>query len=266
MKISVCGKGGSGKSVITTLLAKGLQDRGYEVVVIDSDESNSGLHRMLGFEDPPVPLLDLVGGKKEVKNVLPKTPLPLAEQETSVISRSQISLSDIPRKHVISNNDISLVSVGKILQALEGCACPMGVLGREFLKKLQLTDNQLAVVDMEAGVEHFGRGVESGIDTVVVVVDPSFESIQLAGKINAMASEIGIKSIFAVLNKVPSDEITVKLKEELSKQNVAVAGTIPHDSGILEAGLEGRPLQSSETLVETDLIIDVLLPRSVRMT
>jgi CO dehydrogenase maturation factor len=266
MKISVCGKGGSGKSVITTLLARGMQDRGYRVVVIDSDESNSGLHRMLGFDKPPVPLLDLVGGKKEVKNVLPKTPVPLPEQETSVISRSRIPLSDVPSKHVISNDGISLVSVGKILQALEGCACPMGVLGREFLKKLQLADNQVAVVDMEAGVEHFGRGVESGIDTVVVVVDPSFESIQLAGKINAMASEMGIKSIWAVLNKVPSDEIAVKLRGELAKQNIAVAGTIPHDSSILEAGLEGRTLKSSETLVEIDSIIDVLLPHSVRMT
>ena len=266
MKISVCGKGGSGKSVITTLLARGLQDRGYGVVVIDADESNSGLHRMLGFENPPAPLLDLVGGKKEVKNVLPKTPVPLPEQETNVISRSRIPLGDLPQKYVISNNGISLVSVGKILQALEGCACPMGVLGREFLKKLQLADNQIAVVDMEAGVEHFGRGVESGIDSIVIAVDPSFESIQLAGRIAAMASEIGIKRICAVLNKVPSDEIARKLREELTKQNIALAGTIPHNPGILEAGLEGRSLQSPEASRAIDSIIDVLLPDSVRKT
>jgi CO dehydrogenase maturation factor len=46
------------------------------------------------------------------------------------------------------------VSIGKILQSLEGCACPMGVLSREFLKKLYLNENTVAVVDMEAGVEH----------------------------------------------------------------------------------------------------------------
>jgi len=266
MKISVCGKGGSGKSVITTLLARGLQDRGYPVVVIDSDESNSGLHRMLGFDNPPVPLLDLVGGKKAVKNVLPKTPLPLPEQETNIISRRQIPLNDLPQKHVVSNNGISLVSVGKILQALEGCACPMGVLSREFLKKLQLTDKQVAVVDMEAGVEHFGRGVESGIDSVVVVVDPSFESIQIAGKVATMASELGIRNIRAVLNKVPSNEIARKLRDELAKQNVAVAGTVPHDPNILEAGLEGRPLQSREASQEIGKIIDVLLSGGVKKT
>ena len=264
MKISVCGKGGSGKSVITTLLAKGMQDRGYNVVVIDSDESNSGLHRMLGFDHPPVPLLELVGGKKGVKNVLPKTPLPLPEQETNVIARDQIPLSDIPQQHIVSKNGISLVSVGKILQALEGCACPMGVLSREFLKKLQLTENQIAVVDTEAGVEHFGRGVESGVDSVVIAVDPSFESLQLAGKVAAMASDLGIKNIQAVLNKVPSDDIADKLRDELAKQDVAVAGIIPYYTDILEAGLEGRPLQPGEASREIGRIIDILLSGTVK--
>ncbi|KPJ51676.1 MAG: ATP-binding protein, partial [Dehalococcoidia bacterium DG_18] len=50
MKIAVCGKGGSGKSAIVTLLAKGLREKGYKVLVVDSDESNSGLYRMLGFD------------------------------------------------------------------------------------------------------------------------------------------------------------------------------------------------------------------------
>ena len=63
MKISVCGKGGSGKSTVLTLLAKAAQERGLPVLVVDSDESNSGLFRMLGFKSPPVPLMELVGGK-----------------------------------------------------------------------------------------------------------------------------------------------------------------------------------------------------------
>lgn len=64
MKISVCGKGGSGKSTVVTLLAEELGRRGWRVVVVDSDESNSGLHRLLGFDQPPRPLLELVGERR----------------------------------------------------------------------------------------------------------------------------------------------------------------------------------------------------------
>ncbi len=64
-KIAVCGKGGSGKSVIVRLLAGGLRSRGRRVLVVDSDESNTGLHRMLGFDSPPRPLIELLGGKQK---------------------------------------------------------------------------------------------------------------------------------------------------------------------------------------------------------
>ena len=259
MKISVCGKGGSGKSAITTLLANGIHERGYRVVVIDSDESNSGLHRMLGFESPPVPLLELVGGKKAVKDVLPKTPIARAEHKINVIGRAQISLNDIPVQYIAKRNGFNLLSVGKILQALEGCACPMGVLSREFIKKLVLDNNEVAIVDMEAGVEHFGRGVESGIDAILLVIDPSFESLELAGKVKSMASEIGIRSTRAVLNKVTSKEVAAKLKDELDSRNVEVIGTVFHDPDMLEAGLEGRPLQSSRASHDIEKVIDTLL-------
>ena len=67
MKISVCGKGGSGKSTIVTLLANEARARGYQVLVVDSDESNTGLFRILGFDQLPIPLMELVGGRKKVQ-------------------------------------------------------------------------------------------------------------------------------------------------------------------------------------------------------
>src|SRR4030042_1443438 len=67
-KIAVCGKGGSGKSVVTTLLAFALRDRGMRVLVVDSDDSNPGLHRMLGFQEVPDPLIEFMGGKGKVEN------------------------------------------------------------------------------------------------------------------------------------------------------------------------------------------------------
>ncbi len=63
MKVLVCGKGGSGKSTITALLAKAMARKGYNVLVVDSDESNFGLHRQLGVEMPE-DFTNYLGGKK----------------------------------------------------------------------------------------------------------------------------------------------------------------------------------------------------------
>ena len=70
MKICICGKGGSGKSTVVALLAVELRRRGKRVLVVDSDESNAGLYWMLGLDKPPVPLMELAGGKRNIQRVL----------------------------------------------------------------------------------------------------------------------------------------------------------------------------------------------------
>ena len=67
MKLCICGKGGSGKSTVVCLLAEMFKRRGREVIVLDSDESNNSLAWMLGFSEPPQPLMDFIGGKKAVQ-------------------------------------------------------------------------------------------------------------------------------------------------------------------------------------------------------
>mgnify|MGYP001037532885 CR=1 FL=1 len=240
MKISVCGKGGSGKSTIVTLLANQARKKGYRVLVVDSDESNLSLFRILGFNQPPIPLMELVGGKKKVQEKL-KSGYSAAETETAmkVMAQEHIKVDDIPSENILKQDNLCLVSIGKILQSLEGCACPMGVLSREFLRKLSLSSNEIAIVDMEAGVEHFGRGVETSIDSVLIVVEPSFESLQLAERINSLSRGIGIDNIWAVLSKVPSNGIAAKLKDELDTMGIDMIGCIHYDEDIFQSSLEG---------------------------
>jgi CO dehydrogenase maturation factor len=187
-KIAVCGKGGSGKSSVVTLLANGTRERGYQVLVVDSDESNPGLYRMLGFEKRPNPLLGLVGGKKNVFRTFSEE----SEPSKSILTQEEIRIADLPPQYIVETDGMGMVCIGKILQSLEGCACPMGALSREFLKRLRLQEDEVAIVDMEAGIEHFGRGVETSIDSVLIVVEPSFDSLELAGKINTLATEVGM--------------------------------------------------------------------------
>jgi CO dehydrogenase maturation factor len=250
MKISVCGKGGSGKSTVVALLANEARARGYRVLVVDSDESNSGLFGMLGFDHPPVPLMELVGGKTSLKQKM---------SQTNILREYQLTTMQIPHEHLLQRDGLMLVSIGKILQSLEGCACPMGVLSREFLKKLTLQENELAIVDMEAGVEHFGRGVDTSIDSILIVVEPPLESVNVGQKIHDLASGIGIKNVWAIMNKVPSEEISTRLKAELGKRHIEVIGCIYYDADIFSSSLDGKTPVKGLAVLEIKEVMNSIL-------
>jgi CO dehydrogenase maturation factor len=249
IKISVCGKGGSGKSTLVSLLANAAQAKGLTTLVVDSDESNSGLFRMLGLAKTPVPLMELVGGKQGIKEKM---------DQASLLSESEICLEQIPYPYIEKKNGLRLLSIGKIHQALEGCACPMGVLSREFLMKLWLGQNEIAIVDMEAGIEHFGRGIDNCIDAVLVVVEPSFESIALAEKINDLAAGIN-KQVWAVLNKISSASLIAEIKAKLKKSGMETIGGISYDALVFLSGLKGDTLSSERATRQAGEILDSLL-------
>jgi CO dehydrogenase maturation factor len=232
MKLSICGKGGSGKSTLTGLLARQAAARDFKVLVVDSDESNSGLYRTLGFDGPPLSFMDFVGGKKTLKGKM---------RERNILQHNRISIAEIPDGYIVSRNGLSMVSIGKINHAHEGCACPMGVLNRELLKKLDLGEKELAFIDMEAGIEHFGRGVDAEIDTILLVVEPSFESLAIAGKIKSIAGDVH-KRLWAILNKMGNEQMARELTRTLASEGITIIGAVPHDPAVFEAGFRGMPI------------------------
>ncbi|MCD6415546.1 MAG: P-loop NTPase [Planctomycetes bacterium] len=260
MKICICGKGGSGKSTVVALLAAELQRRGKRVLVVDSDESNAGLYWMLGLDEPPNPLMELAGGKKSIQRVLRTGFTEDADdREKSVLARDEFRTDELPDAYVQWADGVGLVCIGKIHQALEGCACPMGVLSREFLKKVRTDDDEVVVVDMEAGVEHFGRGVETSVDAVMVVAEPSLESVTLAERIKALASQAGARFAGAVLNKVSSEKIGAQLRGALERRGVQALSAIPFRQEFLLGGLEGKALNVEPVADEVRSFVDSIL-------
>jgi CO dehydrogenase maturation factor len=259
-KIAVCGKGGSGKTVVVSLLSPALKVRGRRPLVVDSDESNTGLHRMLGFSSPPEPLIDLMGGKDKVEGEILKEVNAGVPENLVGLMKREISVADIPDKYIKKNDVTSLVSVGKILMALQGCACPMGIVSRSFLKALRLEPDEVAVIDMEAGVEHFGRGVETSVDCVLVVVEPSLDSLEVAERIGIMSRQIDIGDVWAVLNKITSEEVAHELEEELRRRALTVIGSIQSDPEIALSCLRGRPLPERFAEETLSRILDFLFP------
>ncbi|RJS84413.1 adenylyl-sulfate kinase [Methanophagales archaeon] len=233
MKILICGKGGCGKSSVTALLAIELEKRGYKVIVVDNDESNFGLHSQLGMELPKDFALHF-GGKRMVAEKL----LESKKRERFSVFGEGIRASDIPADYMSKKGGISLLAIGKIRDFGEGCACPFNALSADFLRMLELRKGEFALVDTDAGIEHFGRGVEAGCDLILIVIDPSQESIRLAEKVNKIAEEVG-KPLYYVLNK--TDEETARIILDSVDQNKVVS-VIPADKKVFRNCLVGEAL------------------------
>ncbi|MGB9804139.1 hypothetical protein [Desulfofundulus sp.] len=109
------------------------------------------------------------------------------------------------------------------------------------------------LVDTEAGVEHFGRGVVEGVDLVVMVVDPSHEAVLLAERAKALAAQLS-KDLIAILNKV--DAATEPfLRRELSERGIPVLGAFGFSPEIMEANLTGNPLPAGNCQEQVDELL-----------
>ena len=241
MKIILCGKGGSSKSTLATLLARAYAARGRQVLVIDSDESNFGLHRQLGMELPE-DFTHYFGHKKGI-----------FQDGAQDVFDGGWHLEDIPEGFFSRDGAIRLMAIGKIHDAGEGCACAMGTLAKIFLEHLTLRDDEVVIVDTEAGVEHFGRGVDQYADVILMVADPSFESVQLAGKIVQMGKSFG-KPVLIAINRASGAQLAWMQANMPVPE--AVAAGVPMDDAIFLAGMKGEPI--GKTLPEIETLIDRL--------
>ena len=248
-KIAVCGKGGSGKTTVTTLLARALAASGRSVIVLDADESNPGLGRLLGVDGQPKPLRALF-----------KIPQPDGTiKNDPLMEREQLSLDDLPPEFISNGRGLRFLVAGKIEDPFQGCGCSVAAAAREVVEKLVLNDGELMLIDMEAGIESFGRGVERLADTVLAVVEPAYESIVLAEKIVFMARGMGIGRTGAILNKLSSPELAARTLAELEKRAVKVYGSVNYHVELAEAGFEGSPVADGESIAEASKLIEALL-------
>ncbi|MDD5127576.1 MAG: P-loop NTPase [Dehalococcoidales bacterium] len=248
-KIAVCGKGGAGKSTFTALLALALAQQLYKVTVLDADESNPGLYKMLGITRPPQPVMNIMN-KICPADITPGTP---AGQPPA------LTLKDLPPEYIARANNVSFIVAGKILDPFQGCACELADMTSKLMLCLKLADTEKIVIDTEAGIESFGRGVERYVDTVFIMVEPSLESIEVADRVKYMADGIGISAVKAVLNKVSSPALEERMIAELNRRGITSIGIIHHDEVISEMNFTGGALGPSQASREVQKIVSDII-------
>ncbi len=235
MKILVCGKGGSGKSTLAVLIARELHTKGYQVLLVDADESNLGLERLLGTEGA-VGLTDRLGGKKGAKNRM----MEVFSHGMPTFVNEKWRVADIPQEFLVECDCIRLLTIGKIHHFGEGCACAMGGLSKTLLGNLDMGKEEILIVDTEAGIEHLGRGVDAGSDIILTVVDPSFDSFLLARKIADIGNKIA-KPVYFVLNKTNEDTESVMAAHVDPDRILA---RIPENRSLFLDALQGKALRT----------------------
>jgi len=253
LRILVCGKGGSGKSSIITLMANVLQEKDYKILLLDGDASNpGGLARLaLGLKNGPKPLIEFFGGRERVECPV-DDPSPLTRNNDYwPIPEKHIDLAEIPPDFYVQKENITLLQVGKIQKAYEGCDGPMSKVTRDFI----VDGDYVTLIDVEAGIEHFGRGIEQNVDVVLIIVDPNFESFTIAGRITKLCQLMEIDHVWAILNKVNSQKVESIMLTELNNREVKAIGKASQYPKILKSGLEGTSIGYCKATDEVKQIV-----------
>ncbi|OGQ96907.1 MAG: carbon monoxide dehydrogenase [Deltaproteobacteria bacterium RIFOXYD12_FULL_57_12] len=238
MKIAISGKGGVGKTTIMALLAAQLQKEGRDVLVIDAD---------------PSPHMAQTIGVENVERITP-----IADMKEMLIERSgktpgspfyQINpqVDDLMERFMLKHDGIRLMVLGAIQTGDGGCACPENNVLRRLLTKLLLGPSQVVLLDMEAGVEHLGRGTIAGADHLLIVVIPTQSSIRTAARIKKLAKDVGIPRISYVGNLIRDKDDEIFLTNALETPPIAF---FPDSAAIRKAERDRLPITSTLPQVE----------------
>ena len=258
-RILVCGKGGSGKSTLVAVMAAILQRKAYEVMVLDGDASNpEGLVRLLfglGVEGEPKPLIEYFGGINVVTCPV-DDPSPLTRiNDSRPVPENRINFSqEITSEYYLRKGNTTLLQAGKIASYGQGCDGPVEKVVRDFM----LEGDAVNLIDMKAGIEHFGRKIPDRMDIILGVLDYTLESVSIAKRIAGFCQEGGIENFWLILNKIGSEEVKSMLMDKLMNLRNKVIGSISYDQELIMAGLSGNALGECKALENVERIVERL--------
>jgi CO dehydrogenase maturation factor len=251
IKVAFCGKGGVGKTTVAALFIRTLAERGTRVVAVDADPVPN-LAAALGF--PRDLRLEPLSALKEL--IHERTG---AQPGWGSLFKLNPRVDDLPARLGATRGNVRLLAMGTVERGGGGCVCPESVMLKALVSHLLLQPNEAVVMDMEAGVEHLGRGTAASVDRMVLVVDPGHRSHEAALRIRALAADLAVNSLAVIVNRVRSDEDLEAVRRALP--GVPLLGALPYDARILDADRSGEPPYPELSCAprELDAIVDAIV-------
>ena len=240
-------------------MADVLQKRGYDTLVLGGDASNpEGLIRLMfgvGVNHAPKPLIEFFDGIDTVTCPV-DDPLPLTKINASIpVPEKRIDIArEIPSEYYIKKRGISLLQAGKIETYGQGCDGPIEKVVRDFIVQGEWVN----LIDMKAGIEHFGRKIPDTMDIILVVLDPALESVSIAKRIEGFCRKTKMKNFWLILNKIGSKEMESMMMEKLGELKSRVVGSVSYDSELVQRELAGGSLIIGNTHEDVEQIINGL--------
>lgn len=244
MKLAVSGKGGVGKSTVSAALALLSARRGRKVLAVDADPAES-LASALGYT--PEETSAIVPISRQVKLIEERTGAKV--KQYGQVFQLNPRVDDIAGSFATVKDGVALLVLGAIEGGGTGCACPESTLLRALVQDLLLYKEESLILDMEAGVEHLGRGTARGVDVLLAVVEPSWQSVETARRVERLAREIGLKTVCFLGNKASSARDEKFITESFPPD--ILLGVLPFSEGVRAAERERRSVLSG---MEPDLV------------
>jgi len=243
MKLAISGKGGVGKSTLAGTMARLYAQEGRHVLAIDADP-DANLAAALGM---PVALRQSLHTIAEERQLIEQRTGAKAREFGQIFSLNP-DVSGIAEQYGTAYAGVHLLVLGASQRAGGGCACPESVLLKSLVRELVLKRDEVVILDMEAGIEHLGRGTAMGVDAMLAVVEPGQRSVETAHRVQEMAQSLGIKRFAVVVNKSADPAAD---RAWMEAEFGVVLGVIPYDPRIITADRTARSLLD---LGEDDLL------------
>ena len=218
-------------------------------MAVDADP-DANLAATLGFPNPEsiVPIAEMKNLIAERTGVQPGT--------MGMFFKLNPRVEDIPERFSVTHNGIRLLVMGRIKKAGTGCYCPENAFVKELAGHLLLEEKDVVIMDMEAGIEHLGRGTSGDVDAFIIVVEPAKRSLETAGHVIEMALELGVKRYHVIINKVQGEEDSSFVESLISPDNII--GTIPYSKDIAQSGKGDNGIHI-ENMIPIDSIREKLI-------